>query len=206
MPRLADHAARRAALADAVFALIAREGLPSASVRGVAAEVGWSPGAVRHYFSAQHDLLTFVMQEMDARIGARVRALRSEQGAGRDRALATLEQLLPLDEERRREVATYLAFVVAGATDDRLAAAATEAWKGERWLVRAALADVLGVDVPAGPDHVLPADAEAKVPGLHAVVDGLTLAGQAVPGEVDADVVRSVLREALASACSDLVP
>lgn len=197
MPRLADHAARRAALADAVYALVAREGLHAASVRAVAAEVGWSPGAVRHYFSAQHELLAFVMAEMGDRIGARVVQLRAEQGPGPERARATLEQLLPLDDERRREVATYLEFVAGGRTDERLAPAATDAWRGERWMVRLALADVLDLPAPPDPDTALPATAEVEVPGVHAVVDGLTIAGFLVPGEVDAAVQRDVLARAL---------
>ncbi len=200
MPRLADHAERRAALADAVFAVVAREGLRGASVRTIAAEVGWSPGAVRHYFSAQHDLLAFAMEEMDHRIADRVRDVITRGGPGGDRALELLEQLLPLDAVRRQEVAVYVEFVVAGRTDTRLGPVATRAWQAERWLVRAALAQALGLDSPQEVGAALPDAAEAAVPGLHAVVDGLTLSGVGVPQEMDAAALRAVLREALAAA------
>lgn len=183
-----------------MFALVAREALRAASVRAVAAEVGWSPGAVRHYFSAQHDLLAFAMAEMDARIAARVMALPSRGEPGEARALAVLEQLLPLDAERRREVAVYVEFVVVGRTDTRLAQVAVAAWRGEQWLVRVALADALGLAVPRDAVTPLPEPAESAVDGLHAVVDGLTLAGAAVPGELGPVAVRSVLAEALAVA------
>ena len=200
VPRLADHAERRAALADAVFAVVAREGLRGASVRTIAAEVGWSPGAVRHYFSAQHDLLAFAMEEMDHRIAARVMDVITWDGPGEECALELLEQLLPLDDLRRQEVAVYVEFVVAGRTDERLRPVATRAWQGERWLVRAALAQALGLDSPQEAQTTLPAAAEGAVPGLHAVVDGLTLSGVGVPQEMDAAALRAVLREALAAA------
>ncbi|WP_202816726.1 TetR family transcriptional regulator C-terminal domain-containing protein, partial [Kytococcus sp. HMSC28H12] len=74
---------------------------------------------------------------------------------------------------------------------------ATDAWRGERWMVRLALADVLDLPAPPDPDTALPATAEVEVPGVHAVVDGLTIAGFLVPGEVDAAVQRDVLARAL---------
>lgn len=91
----------------------------------------------------------------------------------------------------------YVEFVVAGLTDERLRQAATGAWHGEQWLVRVALADALGLPVPPDPATPLPGPAEAAVPGLHTVVDGLTLGGVAVPRELEPAVVRTVLREAL---------
>ncbi len=57
MPKIVDHDERRLALADAVLALIAREGISAVTTRAVAEESGWSTGVLNHYFGSRHELL-----------------------------------------------------------------------------------------------------------------------------------------------------
>ena len=59
MPKIVDHEARRAELAAAVWRLASREGLGAVTMRGVAAEAGWSTGALGHYFADKEELLVF---------------------------------------------------------------------------------------------------------------------------------------------------
>ena len=68
MPKLVDHEERRRELGDAVWRVIRSRGVDGASIRTVAHEAGWSPGALRHYFSTQSELLTFAMQMVVERI------------------------------------------------------------------------------------------------------------------------------------------
>ena len=62
MPRLIDHDARRAEIADAAWRVILREGVTGASVRTVAAEAGLSSGSLRHVFATQSALLVYAFQ------------------------------------------------------------------------------------------------------------------------------------------------
>jgi AcrR family transcriptional regulator len=109
MPRQVDPEQRRAELAEAVWTVIRRDGLQRASVRNVAREAGLSMGSLRHYFATQSELLCFAMQLVGDRARARVRAL---QPAADPRATAErlLQELVPLDDERRAESEVWLAF------------------------------------------------------------------------------------------------
>jgi TetR/AcrR family transcriptional regulator, transcriptional repressor of bet genes len=53
-----DHNERRQKIAQITFELIAREGVEAATIRRIAAEVGYSTTAITHYFAEKRDLLT----------------------------------------------------------------------------------------------------------------------------------------------------
>ena len=57
MPRVVDVEQRRAELTDATARLIAKSGIGAATMRDVAAEAGWTTGALTHYFTDKRDLL-----------------------------------------------------------------------------------------------------------------------------------------------------
>src|ERR671917_185192 len=99
MPKQVDHARRREELAAALWRLVMREGIEAASVRGVAAEAGWSTGSLRHYLRTHEELLAFAMELVIERVGRRIAAL----GWGAD-APGLLHEVLPLDDERRAEM------------------------------------------------------------------------------------------------------
>ena len=48
MPKIVDHETRREEIAEALWRVVRRDGVRAASVRTIAAEAGWSPGAVRY--------------------------------------------------------------------------------------------------------------------------------------------------------------
>ena len=164
MPKQVDHEARRAELAGALWRLVMRDGIESASLRGVAAEAGWSTGSVRHYFPCHADLLAFAMELVVDNVGRRV----GEIAAGPDpRATAAelLQQVLPLDDERRAEMHVWLAFTTRALVDPALRELRDSAHAALRGLCRDAAA-LLGV-----------ADPEREGERLHALVDGLALHG-----------------------------
>ena len=70
MPKVVDHEQRRRELAAAVWRVIGREGVAEVSIRAVAAESGWSTGALRHYFATRAELLAFACEEVIASSGA----------------------------------------------------------------------------------------------------------------------------------------
>lgn len=60
-----DHDERRRAIAQVAIGLIAREGLEAATVRRIAAEVGFSTTIVTHYFADKQELLLWAYRAFD---------------------------------------------------------------------------------------------------------------------------------------------
>lgn len=120
MPRVVDADARRTDLAKAVWRVIARDGLEGASVRRVAQEAGLSTGSLRHYFTSQSELLSFALERVGERIDERIHALEPRPDQRRH-VQAMVEEMLPLDEERRAECEVWLAFTARALVDPSLA-------------------------------------------------------------------------------------
>jgi AcrR family transcriptional regulator len=89
MPKVVDPGQRREAIADAVLAVVAREGLSAATLRNVAAEANLAIGSVRHYFDSHDELIIFAAQELDRRISRRVRAHAEQIFANTSRSANT---------------------------------------------------------------------------------------------------------------------
>lgn len=117
MPKQVDHTARRRAIADALWRVVAREGFEGVSLRHVAAEAGVSMGMVQHYFHTKDQMLLFALDSMEERVGARFAAeLARLPDPPPPRAVvrAFLVQLLPLDESRREEGHSLYALLAGG--------------------------------------------------------------------------------------------
>ncbi|MEU8382758.1 TetR/AcrR family transcriptional regulator [Streptosporangium sp. NPDC048865] len=202
MPRLVDHEQRRAELGEAAVRLILRDGLDGVTVRGVAAEAGWSTGSLRHYFGDQRELQTYVVQvatdTLRRRVLPRVQRPRA-QGSVVERIAMIVEELLPLDAERREEYALWSAIVEWERRHPPEGGSVT--WNDQRALHRQCVAVLRGHESVREPDRAtLPhpdAQVELWAALLHTFVDGL--AGQIVntPGEVSADTAARLLRALL---------
>lgn len=107
MPKLVDHDRRRDEVAAVAADVLATAGLDSSTIRDVADAGGWSTTRVTHYFANKDELLTHTLERS---ITARTDAIRSATEAGADPLRAVVEQLLPLDDERRRTWRLWLAF------------------------------------------------------------------------------------------------
>ena len=199
VPKVVDHQARREDIARAVWRVIARGGTASATVRAVAAESGWSMGAVRHYFDSQAQLLRFAAEEMMRRIPVRLAAVLTSVPPGPGRALALLEELLPFDEQRRVECTIWLTCLVDARADPAYDDLRLAAWDGERYVCRHALSDLLGVPAPTSLHNRIEDTAEAYVDALHALLDGLTMMGTLMPQRASTIWLRERLREHLAT-------
>jgi AcrR family transcriptional regulator len=127
MPKLVDFDERRSELAEAAAHLIARAGIGAATMRDVAAEAGWTTGALTHYFTDKRDLLLCTFQ-------ASLERRRAARAAGDHLApvaqlTASLEGALPLDEDRRRHWMVTIAFCAQATGDLDLAAAQRDAYR-----------------------------------------------------------------------------
>lgn len=196
MPKVVDHEQRRLELAEAALRVVVRDGAAGASVRTVAAEAGWSTGALRYYFSTQRELREFVAAVVNERVGQRI---RDRLEAGRSRLpllelIATLvEELIPLDEPRREEFLLWLA-VTEWSRQEPLAGA-EEAWDGQRRLYVEAVFALAGFEGE-------PVDVDPRVETwaeyLHVFVDGLATQAMFVPSRMPPERIRAVLRRFLA--------
>jgi AcrR family transcriptional regulator len=187
VPKTVDHEQRRRELAEAVWRVIRRTGVDGASVRAVAQEAGWSPGALRHYFRTQSELLDFAIELAAERISQRVGALELADDPRRA-VEQLLSELLPLDEERRAENEVWLAFTARALIDPELRARHAEI---DAALRAAALRAVEMLGFPAGRERALEAER------LHALLDGLALHAAMRPKRMPPRRIIAVLRRQL---------
>jgi AcrR family transcriptional regulator len=180
-------------LVEALWRVVRRDGIGGMTVRSVAAEAGTSPGALRHHFASQDQFAAFALQAVVDRITERIMAGLPSR-SGRDAAVFLLEQMLPLDDARRDEMAVYLAFLGRPPTEERLQAIRYAADSGSRKAVSAALrmlADAGRMD----PSR----DRAVETDRLYALVDGLGLHGTLWPERYPPAHQRAVLEEYLRS-------
>jgi AcrR family transcriptional regulator len=116
MPKEVDHGQRREELLEAVWRVIARDGMEGATMRAIAKETGWSTGVLAHYFGDKDDIIGSALRLAYERIAARWDA-KLEGLSG----IAALHELvldnLPLDEERELEtklLMNYWSFAMRG--------------------------------------------------------------------------------------------
>lgn len=198
MPKIVDHEARRRDIARAVFALVEREGVSGASVRAVAAEGGWSMGAVRYYFDNQDDLLAFAVRVMEERVSERAVTIIRTTPPSIDRAEQLLSTMLPLDADRAGEVRIWAAFMTWARAGELLDEVRSATWQGERFLARVAAADIAGHGWPASVGEVGDPALEPHAERLHVLVDGLSIQG-ITHAAMTPDEQRRLLRAALRS-------
>jgi len=167
MPKVVDSAERRAELAAAAAQLIARAGVGAATLREVAAEAGWTTGALTHYFADKRELLLFTFRSSLAQRHAAREA--RDPGRPEEALLRSLEGALPLDDDGRRHWMVTVAFCAQAAGDDELSRAQRDAYRD----FRDGLADLLEAgDDGRGDDR---AACVGRAERLIAVADGIAM-------------------------------
>ncbi|MGN6204880.1 TetR/AcrR family transcriptional regulator [Humibacter sp.] len=164
-----DEAQRRRELAEAVWRIILRDGLPAVSVRHVADEARLATGSVRHFFPSQSELLNFAMTALAESVAARVREAAQIPDV-RERVFAMLLELLPVRDRTHDEFAAYLEFLERSRIDASLSAVAQESIRAVRELIVTILTDLRELGMLRGG-----VDIETESVRLHAFIDGLTL-------------------------------
>ena len=175
-----DHESRRRELADALWRVAARDGLQAATIRSVAAESGWSSGALRHYFPSKGDMLLFAVDHSIGEVRERIGRL-CRTGLAAPRSL--LEELLPLDERRRVESEVWFVLAVRSQTDPELRDRRREV----DGLIRDAVRGVVrGLLAPHR-------DTDVETLRLHALLDGLVVQAIARPPALTPAEARTIL-------------
>lgn len=178
MPKVVDPELRRTDIAEAVFRLVARDGVQAASLRRVATEAGLNVGSVRHYFTSHEELLIFAAETMYARVTERVGEHVAALEAGADKRASVMKMLsefLPLDERRRDETTICFAFMAESRLNPELRALAQKLHRGLRILV----------------GHILRSarvrDIETNTELVSAMLDGLAFNAVHVAGAPDGE-------------------
>ncbi len=178
--------------------MILREGLAGVTVRGVAAEAGWSTGSLRHYFSNQYELQAYVVQAttdtLRRRVLPRLQRPRT-RGSMVEQIVDIVEEMLPLDAERREEYALWSAIVAWERQHPPEGGSVT--WNDQRAVYRQCIAALHGYEPVREPSQAtLPhpdAQVELWAALLHTFVDGLATQIMNTPGEMSADTAAQLL-------------
>ena len=190
MPKIVDHEARREEIARALWRVVRRDGVGAASVRTVAAEAGWSPGAVRYYFPDQAGLLGFAVELVTRRVRERIDRLETT-GPASEQILRYLEEVIPLDDERRAEFEVWFAFLAQSLAENEATGTLrphVEPVHGQLYQLCRDLLAALGDD-----DF----DLDLEAARLHALVDGVSIHIATNPTATSAARIRQILRHHL---------
>ncbi|MHA7288361.1 TetR/AcrR family transcriptional regulator [Arthrobacter sp. MDT3-24] len=200
MPKIVDAEARRAEIVEAVFRIIAVDGLERASLREVADEAGLAVGSVRHYFAGSEELLSHsfaaVVDRITGRLTAALPAMAASEpatGPHREAVLTLLGEFLPLDEERAVDACVWMAFKNAARIRPFLAAEADRSHRE----VAAVVGQVITALVPDDGDGQQSLAVEAE--RLLATLDGLCMHALLQPAWMTAQMCHDVLDRHLKS-------
>ena len=174
MPKVVDHAARRAELVDAAWHVIAAEGLEAATVRRIAQAAGCTTGLVTHYFESKDDMLVAALREVHRRAGQRM--IRHIDGADIEAVLReVILNALPMDQDSQLEWKVWLAFWGRAAADERL--------RQEQQRRYAEWRGLLGKLIRRARPHDTAADRRTAVDLIAGAVDGLGIQATLEPAK-----------------------
>lgn len=203
MPKFVDAALRRQEVVEAVFRIVAADGLERASLREVADEAELAVGSVRHYFASSDELLAHSFGVVVDRIVGRLavaddRLAEARPGTPehREGVLTLLGEFLPLDEERAVDACVWMAFKNAARTKPFLAVEADRSHRAVaaiigRLVMDLSPAEATGVTMD---QQRLVTEAER----LLATLDGLTMHALLQPEWMTAQMCNDVLESHLA--------
>lgn len=182
---------RQAELADAVLGLIAREGIAGVSYRAVAAESGWSLGAVQKAFPSKGEMLSAAFARLRAQSGPTPTAPPGVPTV-REWLVQLLLGILPLDDARRAAQRQGDAFAQHALTDPSVAAAIAESDAQIRGLIAGLIARSRAAGEPGSP-----VDPDTAAWAVLALAQGL--AAQLLYAPEPEDTVRTRVDAALAA-------
>jgi AcrR family transcriptional regulator len=218
MPKFVDAALRRQEVVEAVFRIVAADGLERASLREVADEAELAVGSVRHYFASSDELLAHSFGVVVDRIVRRLtaadeRLAEAQPGTPEhhEGVLSLLGEFLPLDEERAVDACVWMAFKAAARTKPFLA---PEADRSHRAVAAIVGRIVMELSSGVGPDAAGTVAATAtasddagaapdqqrlvtEAERLLATLDGLTLHALLQPEWMTAQMCSDVLESHL---------
>ncbi len=169
MPKIVNHEQKKKLIAESAWGIIEEKGIEHASIRAIAASAGLSPGALRHYFSTQDELLLFIVDYFLTRRAHKATELNISLIPIKAAKEIILE-LLPINSEKRTATGVWWVFAIRSLTSSTLQTKKDELTDGLHHLTKTVL-DLLDSA------ELLPAsiNIELETFRLAAVVEGLTI-------------------------------
>ena len=186
MPRITNHEERREEIAESAWRVMEARGLEGARMREIAREAGYTTGVLTHYFRDKRELMAFAFGLMVERSTRRISAVAAERGL-----LDALAELLPLDEERRRECTVWMVLMTASLRDPDLAEELQQRYGEARKAMSPVFEAALGGALDGRNENLRDVGDE-----LLATVDGLTVAALTDPERYPPDRQTALLRQA----------
>ncbi|MBB3128209.1 AcrR family transcriptional regulator [Paenibacillus rhizosphaerae] len=196
MPKIVDHDQKRKRIAESAWRIIETEGIEHASIRAVAAAAGVSPGALRHYFSTQDELLLFIVDYYLTRGADRAKGIEISR-IPMKAALEVLLELLPMDSDKRTAASVWWVFAIRSLTSPALQNKKDELTDGLHHLAKTVL-DLLAKA------ELLPSsmDMELETFRLASVIEGLTILALLRPEIYAPETVERIIVRHLQELCA----
>jgi AcrR family transcriptional regulator len=193
MPKKVNHDIRRQQVAEAAWRVIQKDGLEQASVRNIAQEANMSLGAMRHYFKTQSELWTFCMQMVIDRVTNRIQSMTFSSNS-EQMIYEIIDQVMPLDEERRAESEVWLAFISKSLVNPALHRLRQQSHALLHQMFRQIIDTLIEQKIAkANMDPAL------ESLHLHALVDGFAVHGITQKEKITATQMQAVLRHYIKS-------
>ncbi|CUU49746.1 TetR/AcrR family transcriptional regulator [Clostridium beijerinckii] len=191
MPKIVDHENQKEIIAGAAWKVIQNNGIENATVRKIAQESGLSPGALRHYFNSQDQLLEFAMKLVVEHVEQRFLNINVQTDSiTLACAKEILLNLIPIDEERMLEMEVWLSLSIKALNESSLKKISDDTYD----LIFKAIFNVLRQLNEA---HLLKPnlDLELEAQRLHILIDGLSLQRIISPHKITIEQVNIILEE-----------
>jgi TetR/AcrR family transcriptional repressor of bet genes len=164
MPKVVDHAERRRELVEAIWDVIANEGIEGLTMRRVASAAGCTTGRISHYFSGREELLSSALSAAHDEAEIRMIDIAKSDLPARERLKLVAYEGLPLDAARLREWKVWIVFWAAAASNSSLSDQNRARYREWRNLLLRLFADI---------ESQAKSDSPARVDELLALIDGL---------------------------------
>lgn len=194
MPRQRDVGAQRELLSNAVWQVLADDGLPGLTLRAVAERAGCTTGLVLHAFPAKKALLLHARDLLYERTAVRADAAEAASRDAFGALAAVLGQAIDLPHGHHEESRVWVGFLAAALADDDLA----ERHRAANHSFLARIRRLVAACRPEWTEERL----ELATKSLVALVEGMNVLAAADPAAYPA----RLQQEALAAALAEVTP
>ena len=163
MPKVVDHEERRKELIDAIWNVIARDGIEGVTLRNVAMAAGCTTGRISHYFSGREDLLSSALKLAHHEAALRMMSIARSKHDAKKRLTEVVYEGLPLDKRRLKEWKVWIVFWAAAASSSTLASVNSSRYQEWQGLLTRLLKD----------NGVLEHNLETQCNELLSIIDGI---------------------------------
>jgi AcrR family transcriptional regulator len=197
VPKVVDHEQRRVEIVQAAYRVIANDGWDATTMAAIAAEAGYTNGALKPYFASKDELMAAAFDYIYVQTGARMAAATAGK-RGLAALRAYIHEILPLKPETLDEARIVIPFWHRALTTPALVARHEEAMSVWRDQIRTYLtqarddADLTGA-----------ASDESVVGLLLTALLGAQITGALLPGSTSPEALATQIEALLTLLATD---